>query len=284
MRNEENLAARSKGNTGKLIENMGQCPAYQFALVRICFYLLKKKEIMITQEELKNIVHYDPDTGIFTKSGKPTGFLRSDGYIQLCIFGKKYLGQQIAFLFMAGEIPKKIYIVNKIKSDNRWNNLSSIIEKKKIWELNQEYLKSILHYDPDTGFFTWLKVNSNRVKVGDIAGSKDDKGYIRIMIDGKSEKAHRLAFLYEDGGMPDEVDHLNRIRDDNRWDNLRAATRQQNMINRNPLPSKSGIKGVRKLNNKHQALIWVDGKQKSLGCYSTEEEAQMVHETYESLK
>ena len=91
--------------------------------------------------------------------------------------------------------------------------------------IDVKYLKEILDYNESTGIFTWkVKRNSfgGKVAPGAIAGSKkDDGGYIRIVIDQKKHYAHRLAFLYVHGYIPNVIDHLNGNTFDNRIENLR---------------------------------------------------------------
>ena len=97
--------------------------------------------------------------------------------------------------------------------------------------ITQKELKSLLHYNPETGVFTWIKRVSRRVNIGDIAGTIDN-GYLRIMIKGKSYRLHRLAFLYMEGEHPiHQVDHKDRLRNNNKWSNLRHATQVQNQHN-----------------------------------------------------
>ena len=75
--------------------------------------------------------------------------------------------------------------------------------------ITQSELKNILHYNQDTGVFTWIK---NSI----VAGTVEKKGYIAIKINRKSYKAHRLAWLYIYGNFPKEqIDHLNGIKNDN---------------------------------------------------------------------
>jgi hypothetical protein len=108
---------------------------------------------------------------------------------------------------------------------------------------SQERLKEILIYDPDTGIFTNKVSRGRGGKAGSPAGYLRKDGYITIKIDKIDYLAHRLAFLYMTGSIPDLIDHKNRIRSDNRWINLREATSQSN--NRNcTASSKSGYLGV----------------------------------------
>lgn len=98
--------------------------------------------------------------------------------------------------------------------------------------LTQEYLKSILHYSPCTGDFTWTVNKSPNTYIGMRAGTLDD-GYIRIFIDKKSYRSSRLAHLYITGEWPQyEIDHINHIRSDNRWENLRSVSSTENLRNK----------------------------------------------------
>lgn len=114
-------------------------------------------------------------------------------------------------------------------------------------KLTQERLKELLHYDPETGVFTRLKTISNfKAKKGDIAGGINSIGYRQICVDGKHYNASRLAFLYTEGYFPEhEVDHKNRIKSDDRWDNLRHISKQCNARNSKIADDNtSGITGV----------------------------------------
>lgn len=114
--------------------------------------------------------------------------------------------------------------------------------------ITQEYLKSILSYDPLTGLWLWIVDKGKKIKSGNKAGKIDKLGYAVIQIDNKSYFAHRLAFLYMIGRFPiNLVDHINRIKNDNIWINLREATasqNQRNVIRR--IDNKIGVKGVYK--------------------------------------
>lgn len=99
--------------------------------------------------------------------------------------------------------------------------------------IDHEDLKRALSYDPETGVFTRLVRASNR-PAGSPAGYKQQRdGYILVRVLGQTFSAHRLAWFYMTGAWPDqEIDHINRMRADNRWENLRDVTRAVNMENR----------------------------------------------------
>ena len=109
-------------------------------------------------------------------------------------------------------------------------------------------------------------------------GCKNFKGYIKINIYGKEYLAHRLAWLYVYGKLPESfLDHINEIRDDNRITNLRLATLQENYhnISKPQKNNKSGILGVCRANcgKKWRADICFNGKIKYLGVFNTAEQA-----------
>lgn len=90
----------------------------------------------------------------------------------------------------------------------------------------QKTLIEILEYNPESGIFV-------RRKTGHVAGSKGHhSGYVTIYIDGIGYSAHRLAWVYVHGTEPiGDIDHINRNRSDNRIENLRNITRQENCLN-----------------------------------------------------
>lgn len=136
--------------------------------------------------------------------------------------------------------------------------------------LTQEYLMSVLSYCPNTGLFTRL-TGCNSFSIGDVAGALTVQGYIQISIKNKLHRAHRLAFLYMKGRWPEEdIDHINRAREDNRWCNLRECSRSNNTANRPPHPeNKSGYKGVSwsKCNKKWRVEICCKGVKHHLGLF-----------------
>lgn len=132
------------------------------------------------------------------------------------------------------------------------------------------YLRMILEYNPDTGVWNWCisKGSSNR-KPGDIAGYIHPKGYRIIKIDGKNYLSGRLAWFYMTGNWPfPEIDHIDRNPSNDKWSNLREASRVQQNINRDSY-NKLGVKGVEKIGNRYRASIKINGKNVRLGSFIT---------------
>lgn len=150
-------------------------------------------------------------------------------------------------------------------------------------------LREVLHYDPVTGVFTWLKRKEatdairgwNTRRVGNAAGYCGFQSYWYIGIDGKNYRAHRLAFLYMKGRWPmPEADHKDMDRSNNRWLNIREATKSQNALNRRMKPNNSsGLKGVcwDKQTRKWRAQLRVNGVYINIGRFDTKEEAHAAY-------
>ena len=142
--------------------------------------------------------------------------------------------------------------------------------------LTVEYLRSRLSYDPDTGEFRWIGW-ANGKKAGCVNKAL---GYTVVGLDRTPQYAHRLAWLYMTGEWPaEEVDHINGQRSDNRWTNLRAATRQQQQFN---MPahqdSRHGTKGVHLYKEKYWcAKIRINGRQTHIGTFKTKEAAEEAY-------
>jgi hypothetical protein len=148
--------------------------------------------------------------------------------------------------------------------------------------LTSTLLRELLNYDPLTGKFTRLVRTSNRINVGDEAGSFNAKGYRQIYLGGFNYRANRLAWLYMTGEWPaDVVDHINGNRSDDRWVNLRDVPGYVNQQNykRARRDSSTGFLGVSASNGRYTARIRVAGKYLSLGSFSTPELAHLAYLT-----
>lgn len=150
-----------------------------------------------------------------------------------------------------------------------------------IEKITQNILKTQLNYDPLTGIFTRLVSNNFKCKVGEVAGSLTNKGYISIWICGKSYMAHRLAWLYIHGYMPSDcIDHINGVTNDNRLINLREASFLQNARHTKVRKDNTtGFKGVsfHKKIKKFSATISVQGDKIHLGYFNQAEDAYSVY-------
>ena len=143
--------------------------------------------------------------------------------------------------------------------------------------LTQEQLLDLFEYKDGELFYK--KSPLPKIKVGSKAGSIGKLGYVNVSIDSKKHSAHRLIFLMMNGYVPVFIDHINCNRADNRIENLRGCSRQENGRNvSSRKSSKSGIKNVswHKPTNKYQVDIMVDGKKKYFGVFENIELAELV--------
>jgi hypothetical protein len=166
------------------------------------------------------------------------------------------------------------------------------------YNITHKYLLSILDYNPKTGVFVWRERTPDMFEDGKHskdhtcnkwntrysdkkAGWLNNKGYVCLVINNKKYLAHVLAYIYMVGKNPDkDIDHINRIRNDNRWINLRLSTQTQNNANSKiRCNNTSGYRGVtfEKRRNKWKAQIGLNGKTIFLGDFKTPEEAHAAY-------
>lgn len=137
----------------------------------------------------------------------------------------------------------------------------------------RDRLHELFDYNPNTGIFI-RKIDAARRKkarAGQIAGCPMVKsGYLRIMVDGKSYLAHRLAMIYMGFDIDGKIDHINGVVTDNRIENLRVVTHTENARNaKRHITNKSGVMGVNwcDYRKKWTARIKHDGKNLWLGAF-----------------
>lgn len=151
--------------------------------------------------------------------------------------------------------------------------------------ITQQRVKELFEYDPQNGLFYWKKREGNNPFnaqwANKIAGNINNRGYLCMIVDGRKEYGHRLAWLYVYGTMPKEyMDHIDGNTSNNRIDNLREATAVENARNRRGKSrSASGIKGVNffKPKQRWRAAIRINGKPTHLGYFKTSEEAKEAY-------
>ena len=138
------------------------------------------------------------------------------------------------------------------------------------------------NYNPETGELRW-RIGSRRRKAGELAGTpcKTEKGRVSVGFQNQNYRAHIIAWVCQTGEWPThQIDHINEDPSDNRWANLRSATKSQNMRNITKIKSNtSGFKGVgwHKQMKKWRAYIKVDGRMYHLGLFDTKEDAAVAY-------
>lgn len=150
--------------------------------------------------------------------------------------------------------------------------------------LSYEDAHRIFRYDPESGLL-YRKKRGPRGKPDHVVGNPYSNGYLRVSIGGQSNKReyllHRLIWMMQHGEWPDgEIDHINRIRTDNRISNLRICTNAENKQNLSLRSNNtSGYTGVSywKAMGKWRADITVNHKIKHLGRFDTPEEAYSAY-------
>lgn len=151
------------------------------------------------------------------------------------------------------------------------------------WTLSADKFRELFRYDPETGSLARLARAGGRACQAGHAGYVDPRGYPRVQINRRSHLVHRLAFLYMTGRWPDgDVDHIDGNTGNNKWSNLRIATKAQNLANaKRSKHNTSGFKGVyfRSDRQKWCAEIRTERRRIWLGVYETREEAVSVRKT-----
>lgn len=168
------------------------------------------------------------------------------------------------------------------------------IERERL--ISADYVSSILEYRD--GLLYWRHRpkdffkssrswrHFNNLFSGKVAGSVANTGYVAvgIIFNGKTRlyMAHRVVWLIHHGQWPDgEIDHINRIRDDNRIENLRLASRSQNCQNKHVDVTRpaSGFYGVRKVReNRFRVVMKKYQKPIHIGYFSDPVEAAIAYD------
>ena len=260
---------------------------------------------MLTQELLKELVTYDPDTGVmrwrgrtekYTKklsvedwnirySGKEIRNITASGTYRIIHMDKSYPLARLAWLYVYGEYPDSVNHINLDKADNRIINLHKVLKRdNKSIVITQAILKELVTYNPETGVMIWKERTSKYIEKdssrkcwntnhsGNEINNLDLDGYYLGSFFNKTYKVHRMIWLYIHGEMPDQIDHINGKPSDNRLVNLQNVTTQQNSRNQKMnCVNTSGVTGVIfiKKFNVWRAKITCNRKVIDLGTHTT---------------
>ena len=142
-----------------------------------------------------------------------------------------------------------------------------------------EALRQLLQYDPESGALVWLPRPDHPAFTtrwaGKLAFTAVERGYLQGRIFGELHYAHRIIWRMQTGEIPQDVDHINGVRSDNRWCNLRHVTRTANLKNRRlSSNNRSGVHGVNQTPwVTWQAYIGHDGRSICLGSFASKDDA-----------
>ncbi|ATM92202.1 hypothetical protein CRN78_17390 [Klebsiella aerogenes] len=126
------------------------------------------------------------------------------------------------------------------------------------YDITASQLREAVHYNPDTGRFTR---RSNGTPMEHLCGS----GYYCLNLFKRSRLAHRMAYYYMTGRLPEKVDHIDGNRLNNEWKNLREATHSENMWNTGMITTNaSGVKGVHWHKKYKNGLLKLESTRKSI--------------------
>lgn len=145
--------------------------------------------------------------------------------------------------------------------------------------INQARVRELFDYDPVRGVLVW-RVNrrGSFARVGAVAGSTGR--YVTVSVDCRIYPAHSLIWLWCHGVYPDEIDHINRNKHDNRLENLRVCSRSQNTGNVGLRSTNvTGYRGVwfAKHAGRWRAAIKINGRSKHLGYFGTAQFAAIAY-------
>lgn len=137
-------------------------------------------------------------------------------------------------------------------------------------------VQECLSVDVETGVITW-RVGKGRAAAGSLAGKIHRHGYRTVMLDKMALQAHAIVWLVATGDWPERIDHINGVRDDNRFANLRESDAAANARNRTNWQHRKLLGAYRRPNGTFEAAITADGQVFHLGVFGTEQEA---HQQY----
>lgn len=255
------------------------------------------KETEELRRRIMEVLEYDPETGLFRWLNPRKG-MQKKGWFQptqgsgrriIRCFGKNRQASHLAWMLQTGDFPDGWIQFHdrdtqNLKFSNMYTNSREVIEKS---DLTVEALRRCLDYDKETGLFRWVLMINPKCREGWFNGCPSKKGssHYSITIFGTRYQAHQLAWFWVHGvfGEP-EIDHKDGDGRNNRIENLRVATHQENLRNlKRAKNNTSGCTGVTRqcTGKKWVAQIKVDGNMVYLGCFDLFEDAVVARKAAE---
>ena len=151
--------------------------------------------------------------------------------------------------------------------------------------ITQSELLELFEYNEHTGKLKWKISRTNAIKVGQEVNHISKRGYVQVRLNGKLWMVHRLIWLMKTGTFPKlHIDHINGIRHDNSWSNLREVDRFLNMQNMHDahIDSTTQILGVTfdKQSGKYKAQMFRNGKVVLGKKFDTKQEASECYNNF----
>lgn len=245
----------------------------------------------MTQQLLKTLITYDSETGAITRLVPTTnrqyvGERVTD--LTITFYDRTYSTTRIIYMYVLGNWPAGPIVLIDGTTSLLWSNLYCLGTYDNT-SLTQARVQEFLTYLPSTGEFYWKRKPTKTTIIGSLAGSVSgtapDGGYVFIRLFNKAYAAHRLAWLYVYGNLPDkQIDHIDHDRTNNAIHNLREADNHINMKNKSMYQTnKSGYTGVEQHGLNWKARIGVNGTKVLLGVFVTYEEAVAARKAAEKL-
>lgn len=212
--------------------------------------------------------------------GALAGKISPEGYRVILWRGTVFSYKHIVWYIHTGKLIKQhegVLLTKGDKLDTRFSQLHLHLFEDR-W--SDERIINTFEYNPHTGEVTLkLPVHGPVSSVGSVVGSKSKDGYMNMKIGSRNYRQHRVIWLIKTGEWPKfSIDHINGIRDDNRWENLRDVTNAVNAQNTRKAYGETGYLGVSKaVCGGYRARLAVGGKVKHLGIHKTPEEAHQAY-------
>lgn len=231
----------------------------------------------MTQMYLKTIIHYNPDTGVFTWAvNRAANALKGDKVAiskdKHCIKtgGYRYPAKHLAWLYMYGEMPKAVYHkdgdLTNFKIDNLTTACSMIHKKLSLLEL-----ADLVDYNPETGEI--IMKNNTPVKYT----VNRRWGYLRMSIKGNFVYVHRLAWACFYKEIPNIIDHIDGNPANNKIKNLRNGNQRQNTQNKKIHRDGRLFGAIKTGRGRWQTVVYINGVKHNLGYFDTELEAHNMY-------